>query len=179
MLIRGLLILTLLATFFASGCSVRTPLAEQGMLERQQVERVTALEKLFRGLGDRVDADESKALARDSFTFAYRLSERYELVWPPLWHNTLVNVGLKERGLCYQWADDMLAHVKEGGYHSFDFYLGVSGQGTLWEHNTLVVSAKGEPFEQGVVLDPWRDSGELYFAKVSEDEKYQWQLRDG
>jgi len=143
------------------------------------MERVAELETLFRALGKRVDAGESKALARDSFTYAYHLSERYDLVWPPLWHNALVNVGLKERGLCYQWADDMLAHMKKGGYRSFDFYLGVSGLGTLWEHNTLVVSAKGEPFEQGVVLDPWRDSGELFFAKVSEDEKYRWQQRDG
>ena len=157
---------------------MKTPLHEQEEQDRQQWERVAELEQLILQLGGKVDASEAKVLAQDSIVYAYRLSERYDLVWPPLWHNTLVNVGLKERGLCYQWADDMLAHAKERGYHSFDFYLGVSGLGTLWEHNTLVVSAKGEAFEQGVVLDPWRDSGELYFAKVGEDEKYEWQLRD-
>lgn len=147
-----------------------------GELDRQQRERVVELERLFQGLGG-VNADEAKMLAQDSITYAYRLSEKYDLVWPPLWHNTLVNIGLKDRGLCYQWADDMLAHVRKGNYRSFDFYLGVSRLGTFREHNTLVVSAKGESFDQGVVLDPWRDSGELYFAKVGKDEEYRWQLR--
>lgn len=148
-----------------------------GELDRQQRERIVELERLFQGLGG-VNANEAKMLAQDSITYAYRLSETYDLVWPPLWHNTLVNIGLKDRGLCYQWADDMLAHVKKRNYRSFDFYLGVSGLGTFREHNTLVVSAKGKPFDQGVVLDPWRDSGELYFANVGKDEEYRWQLRN-
>ncbi len=177
-LVRQLSSLFLLVTLFAGGCSVKAPLHEQGELHRQQRERVAELERLILKLDSSVDVAESKLLAQDVVTYAYRLSERYDLVWPPLWHNTLVNVGLKERGLCYQWADDMLVHVREGAYQSFDFYLGVAGLGTFWEHNTLVVSAKGQPFEQGVVLDPWRDSGELYFAKVREDEKYHWQQRD-
>ncbi len=158
-------------------CSVKTPVDGQGFDERDR-QKIVQLESMLLGLGEKVDAEEARQLADESIAYAYRLAERYDLVWPPLWHNTLVNLGMKERGLCHQWADDMLAYMSRRSFDSFDFYLGVARQGTLWEHNTVVVSAKGMPFEQGVVLDPWRDSGELYFARVSEDEKYRWQQRD-
>ena len=167
----------LLLALVVTGCSVKTPAIDEDGTIAGQRQRVVQLEHLFLSLDSRVDAGEARGLAAESMAYAYRLSERYRLVWPPLWHNTLVNLGLKERGLCHQWADDMLAHVKAQGYRTFDLYLGVSGRGTFWEHNTLVVSAKGGSFEQGVVLDAWRNSGDLYFAKVGEDEKYNWSER--
>jgi hypothetical protein len=170
--------LLLLLGLLVAGCSVKNPVAEQGGLIGQEKQRVANLEQLFLSLDAHVDRGEAAELARSSVTYAYELAERYDLVWPPLLHNTLVNVGLREKGLCYQWADDMLAHVSDRAYRSFDFYLGVSEMGTYWEHNTLVVSAKGRGFEQGIVLDPWRDSGTLYFVRVGEDKKYRWSQRN-
>ena len=170
--------LFLLCAVLLAGCSVKAPVLAQGELEAQDREKAAQLEMLLEGLGQKVDVREAKLLARDSIRYAYTLSERYDLVWPPLLHNTLVNVGLKDRGLCYQWADDMQAHMLKSGYKSFDFYLGVSHPGSYFEHNTLVVSAKGAGFSHGVVLDPWRDSGKLFFAKIDEDPKYVWDHRE-
>jgi hypothetical protein len=162
-----------------SGCSAKAPLHPQPVFENQKKQRVIALEHLLLSLSEDVDQKEANMLAKDSITYAYTLSQKYELVWPPLLHNTLVNMGLKDRGLCYQWADDLLAHLLLGTYQSFDFYLGVSSPGRFFEHNTLVVSAKRAGFQQGVVLDPWRDSGKLFFIRVNDDSKYKWKQRDG
>jgi len=63
-------------------------------------------------------------------------------------------------------------------YASFEFHLMGANIGEyLYEHNVLVVVARGGTAEEGVIIDPWRDSGDLYFAKVSEDTKYQWKHR--
>ena len=170
--------LLLLSALLLVGCSVKAPMTTQGALDGPERQQAEQLEMVLKGLDRRVDASEAKMLARDAISYAYSLSERYDLVWPPLWHNTLVNVGLKERGLCHQWADDMLAHMRKADYKSFDFHLGVSKMGSFMEHNTLVVSAKGAGFTHGVVLDPWRDSGTLFFAKIKDDTEYTWSQRE-
>jgi len=38
------------------------------------------------------------------------------------------------------------------------------------------VTAKGRPFDSGILLDGWRDSGRLYYAKVHDDTRYAWEL---
>jgi hypothetical protein len=40
-----------------------------------------------------------------------------------------------------------------------------------------VVTAKGQPFEEGIVLDAWRRSGKLYWALVKKD-KYKRKKND-
>jgi len=42
------------------------------------------------------------------------------------------------------------------------------------EHNTLVVAAKGHGVKDGIILDPWRHSGNLYWTRATEDPKYHW-----
>jgi hypothetical protein len=44
----------------------------------------------------------------------------------------------------------------------------------LREHNSVVITARDQPFETGLVLDPWRNSGELYWAAAAHDD-YPWE----
>ena len=47
------------------------------------------------------------------------------------------------------------------------------------EHSVLIVSAKGASFEQGIVLDPWRQGmGRLWWSKTLEDPRYHWDSRE-
>ncbi len=41
----------------------------------------------------------------------------------------------------------------------------------------MIVSAAGDPLQQGIVLDPWRNSGELFWAPTLTDIDYPWQPR--
>jgi hypothetical protein len=47
----------------------------------------------------------------------------------------------------------------------------------LYEHNALIVMAKGGNIKEGIIIDPWRNAGELYFSKVADDPKYNWKHR--
>ena len=60
---------------------------------------------------------------------------------------------------------------------SFTLHEGVAYKGSnLREHNSVVVTAKGQEFSRGIVFDPWRNSGDLYWAPVRDD-KYPWKER--
>ncbi len=143
-------------------------------LSLKDKESIKKLYFVLKKLSPFVDEDEAKRLSRIAVLYPLYLSKKYELTYPPLFHNFLVNVHIKKRGLCYQWVEDMLKYIKCSDFKSFDFHWGVANRGKINEHNVIVVTAKGEPFESGVILDAWRDSGTLFFSKVKEDKEYRF-----
>ncbi|MDQ7084717.1 MAG: hypothetical protein Q9M36_07205 [Sulfurovum sp.] len=117
----------------------------------------------------------SDALAKDIFAKTSALSQDFKLTSPPQYHNFLVNIGLKEQGLCYHWSDALFSYFSRQDYPDFVFHLMVANQGSYWrEHNSLLVVAKGQNIEEGIIIDPWRNAGTLYFVKVQEDKAYTW-----
>ena len=69
-------------------------------------------------------------------------------------------------------------YLSEKDYPHFEFHLAGANIGEyFFEHNALVIVAKGSKVYDGVVIDPRRDSGKLYFSKVREDTKYKWEHR--
>ena len=63
---------------------------------------------------------------------------------------------------------------------TFDLWWGVAYKGNPWrEHSTLIVTAKGRPFETGILLDPWRNSGDLYWSTIKDDLHYPWKYFEG
>lgn len=158
----------LLMMFLLAGCS-----AKQDSLHVTP-DRVSALTNELMQLSDTIDYHEARMFAYESLLYPQVLAERYGLVYPPTFHNFLINTGFKDRGLCYQWSEDMITHLKGLGYQSFDLRWGVANKGEFNEHNSVVVVAKGAPFQTGILIDPWRNSGVLYWAKLSDDPEYKW-----
>ena len=117
---------------------------------------------------------EAERLAVAAHTESQRLGREYRAVGLPQFHNFLVNTGLKRRGLCHHWARDLGQRLAALRLHTLVLRWGIARGGTLREHNAVVVTARGQPFERGIVLDPWRHSGRLFSAEVSAD-KYPWQ----
>jgi len=141
---------------------------------------VKSLKQTILSIDKSIDKDEANQLSTQMLSYSSQLKVDYELVTPPLYHNFLVNIGAKNRGLCWQFAYDMLFHAKQQNLKSFDYYIGGANIDDYWEeHNTLVVTCKGCNFRKGVVLDPWRNSGNLYFSYVKDDKKYIWTQRGG
>ncbi|MDX1807903.1 MAG: hypothetical protein R3331_00050 [Sulfurospirillaceae bacterium] len=162
----------LVTILLLSGC------APKPNLPKVNAHQVSKLNKMLNSL--HVKKSEAKDLARKAVIHAEKLAHDYKLVRPPLFQNFLVNVGLRKKGLCWQFAYDMLSFVKKQHYKSFDYYIGGANIGNYWdEHNVLVVTCKGCSFDQGVLLDPWRDSGKLFFSKVEHDKDYKWRPRGG
>ncbi len=145
---------------------------------KQSDNNIKKLEILLNTL--HADKKETKDLAKKAIIHSKELALEYNLVKPPLFQNFLVNIGLRKRGLCWQFAYDMLDFVKKQNYKSFDYYIGGANIGNYWsEHNVLVVTCKGCRFSEGVLLDPWRNSGDLYFSKLKDDKRYSWKQRGG
>jgi hypothetical protein len=42
------------------------------------------------------------------------------------------------------------------------------------ENNAIVVTARGQPFEQGVLLDSWRCQPFVTWTQVTRDPDYHW-----
>ncbi len=126
------------------------------------------------GLSERVQEEEASRLAETAVDEAIHLARQYGAVRPAWFHNVLVNHGLRERGLCFQWANDLFEKLYPLGLVSLDLQLAVSYMDTPHEHNVIVVTAHGQPFETGIVLDAWRYSGRLWSCPVAADAKYHW-----
>lgn len=120
-----------------------------------------------------VREDEAERVAGSAYDYSRELAMRYRVVRPALWHNFLVNTGHKERGLCYEWAEDLLAELQSFNLASLQLRWAIARAETAREHNAVVVTAPDQPFEQGIVLDPWRRGGKLVWSPVMAD-RYPW-----
>lgn len=158
-------------SFFLVGCvAVSAPSLSET--------KMTQLSQLLQGLDKHIPQEEARQLSQDIFYKTQQLTKEFELTSPPQYHNFLVNVGLREKGLCYHWSDALYLYLSQKKYVSFELHLMGANIGEyLYEHNILVVVAKGGRVEDGIIIDPWRDSGELYFSKVNDDTKYKWKHR--
>jgi len=134
-----------------------------------------ALAHALGSLDPHIPAKEAERLALELQHTAEALNRQFERTTDPKFHNFLINVGLKEKGLCYHYCDALYLHVNKEHYPHFDFHLAGANIGSFWrEHNALVVTARGEPVSKGIVIDAWRDPQKLYFSKVNEDTAYHW-----
>lgn len=134
---------------------------------------VARLQSDLAGLSPEASADESARLARTAIDRARELARSYRAVRPAWLHNTFVNLGLRARGLCYQWADDLEQALAQLRLSTFEIHRVVARLGTYREHNALVVTGHGRSFREGLILDAWRRSGHLCWGPVSTDH-YPW-----
>lgn len=140
-----------------------------------EVGQITELSLAIAALGKKVDPGEALQAAEVAVRYPLQLAEEYELTTPPLWHNTLVNLGVKPRGLCVHWTRDLLVRIQELRLSTLKTHWGVANSEAVFriEHSTVILTVRGEPMESGIVLDPWRNSGQLFWANVGDD-TYVW-----
>lgn len=120
---------------------------------------------------------EAQILSDAAIKKAEVLREEYDVFGPPLMHNFMVNTGFRERGLCYQWAEDMYPVLQDLNLKTVRFHRAVALRGHLREHSAIVVTGLQQSFYDGLVLDPWKYSGRLAWIKVT-DSKYPWRPFD-
>ena len=140
-------------------------------------EKVGALQDDLTDLNRQANKLEARQVAETAITYSSYLAEVYELVRPAVLHNVLVRMSIKERGLCYHWTEDLMKQLKSLDLKTYQLHWAVAYRGSeLREHNSVVITATGQAFENGMVLDPWRNSGNLYWDLIKMD-KYPWKER--
>ena len=165
------LVLPLLLVLFA-GCAKTPPALESVETAKAQAQQLSGAIMQLSGEGDR---NEANLIARVAVNASAKLFEAYRVTAIPRLHNMMVGMGLRERGLCYHWADDLQAELEKLEVRHYAFHAAVANRGSYYfEHSSVVLTVKDQPFGSGLVLDAWRHSGNLYWVEVGEDE-YEWE----
>jgi len=139
--------------------------------------KIASLQNDLAALNGQTNILEAGRVAQTAIQYSAYLAEKYELVRPAVLHNVLVRIGWKDRGLCHHWTVDLMEQLELLELKTYQLYWGVAHRGSeLREHNSVVIAASGQRFEAGIVLDPWRNSGELHWSPVKND-RYPWRER--
>src|SRR5205085_1723042 len=126
----------------------------------------TSLQRQLVSLSPTVDPGEARRVVEVAFSTGRQLAREWRVVGPPGLQNFLVNRGMRKGGLCFQWAAELLLRLNALKLQTLELHWGESLPGTMGEHNVIVVTAKGQSFTQGILLDNWRYSGHLVWAPV-------------
>jgi len=131
------------------------------------------LSKALAGLSSDVDPKEAELVSGTAHTTARKLARDYHVVLNPEFQAFLVNVGARKRGWCGHWAQDIGTQLKELKLKTLVVHWGVAYDHTSSENNCLVVTARNQPFTDGIILDGWRRAGRLFWCPVVKDDEYE------
>lgn len=126
-------------------------------------------------LSPSVNPEEAKRVASIAYTTGRELAAKWKMGSSPTVHSFLINIGIKKGGYCYQFATELLLRLDAQNMKTLEFHWAESDAGTDTEHNVIAVTARGQPFEQGIMLDNWRRSGHLLWGPLTGDPSHTWQ----
>jgi hypothetical protein len=164
-------VVAIIAAFVVSSAIVR---AEQQRphfeVPAKDSAKAEELANQLASLSRRVDPNEAKLLAECAYATVTRLRQKYRMFGTPIFNNFLVYHGFRKRGYCYQWTEDLLLALDTLKLKTLELHWGESYPGNWRENNCLVVTAKGQPFDHGMILECWRHFGHLRWNLVLSDQ---------
>src|SRR5215471_4327776 len=138
-------------------------------LPENDVAKAEELANQLAKLSRRVDPNEAKLLADCAYATVARLRPEYNMFATPIFNNFLVYHGWRKRGYCYQWTEDLLLALDTLNLKTLELHWADAYRDTWQENNCLVVTAKGQAFEHGMILECWRHFGHLRSNLVPSD----------
>jgi hypothetical protein len=130
------------------------------------------LSKALAALAPDVDPGEADLLSVTAHTASRSLAREYRLVAFPIFQNLLIHMGTRQRGYCGHYARDIGERLKELKLKTLVLHWGAAFAGTIDESNCLVVTARNQPFEDGIIIDGWRRGGRLFWCALKKDSEY-------
>ncbi|MGI8481421.1 MAG: hypothetical protein ACR2MF_05070, partial [Chthoniobacterales bacterium] len=110
-----------------------------------------------------------------AYTTGRELAREWRMVSSPTVQSFLINIGVKKAGYCYQFATELLKRLDAQKLRTLELHWAESDAGTDTEHNVIVVTARGQRFAQGILLDNWRRAGHLLWGPLNGDPDHTWQ----
>lgn len=105
------------------------------------------------------------------------IKDEFQPISYPWINNTLVNLGIKQKGLCWEWRDEFYNHL-EGKIEPFDMQKVVANKGMLNEHNAIVLISKSSNIQNSILIDLWRFSGTPHIVTAKDDDSYIWSVSE-
>jgi hypothetical protein len=126
------------------------------------------------GLSPSVDPEEARRVVSLTYTTGRELASKWKMGSSPTIHSFLINMGIKKAGYCHHFATELMLRLDALNLKTLEQHWGESDAGTDTEHNLIVITARGQPFEQGIMLDNWRRSGRLLWGSLHGDPDHKW-----
>ena len=167
---RLAVVFTILAVGIAPALAQQEQFSSPFELPKNDATNTVALADRLTALSPRVDPNEAKALAECAYATVTQLRREYRMFGTPIFNNFLVYHGLRKRGYCYHWMADLLVALDALKLKTLELHWGETYAGTWRENNCLVVTAKGQSFDRGIMLESWSHLGHLRWRAVLSDE---------
>jgi hypothetical protein len=119
-----------------------------------------------------VDPSEAELVSVTAHTASRNLASEYGVVVGPVVQNILINLGKRQRGYCGHYTRDIGERLKELKLKTLVLHWGEAFAGTRDESNCLVVTARNQLFQDGIVIDGWRWAGRLFWSPLKKDSEY-------
>lgn len=162
-------VLVMLSAGIASAIAEQEP-STSFEVPKNDFANAQALATQLAALSAKVDPKEARAVAECAYATAGRLRSQYRMFGTPIFNNFLVYHGLRKRGYCYQWTEDLLLALDALKLKTLELHWGEAYADTYRENNCLVITAKSQPFERGMILEAWRHFGHLRWNLLASDE---------
>jgi hypothetical protein len=167
---RLAVVFTMLAVGIAPALAQQEQFSSPFELPKNDATNTVVLADRLAALSPRVDPNEAKALAECAYATVTQLRREYRMFGTPIFNNFLVYHGLRKRGYCYHWMADLLVALDALKLKTLELHWGETYAGTWRENNCLVVTAKGQSFDRGIMLESWSHLGHLRWRAVLSDE---------
>jgi hypothetical protein len=125
-------------------------------------------------LSPTINPEEARLVAHTAYTTGRELKREWRVVSSPTMQNFLINIGARKRGYCWHWAEALLARLDALALQTIQLHWAEADVKTDTEHNVIVVTGRGQPMAEGILLDNWRKSGRLLWGPVKGDVTYAW-----
>ena len=133
---------------------------------------IKELRDAFVALDPNVDPGEAELVSETAHTASRSLAREYRLVWNPAFQNLLIHLGKRERGYCGHYTRDIGERLRALRLKTLVLHWGSAFAGAERENNCLVVTARNQPFEEGISMDAWREAGKLFWSPLKKDMTY-------
>jgi hypothetical protein len=134
---------------------------------------IKELSRALVALGPDVDPAEAQQLSVTVHTMSRDLARQYRVVLNPAFQNFMINIGARQRGYCAHYVRDIGSRLKEFKFKTLVLHWGAFEPKGPDESNCLVITARNQAFQDGIVLDAWRWGGRLYWSPVKKDHEYE------
>lgn len=120
-----------------------------------------------------VDPKEAALLSETAHHASRECAREYGVTGDPAFHNYLIHIGVKKRGICADYTHDIGARLREMRFKTLVVHWGTAWEKESDENNALIVTARNQSFFDGIVLDGWRRAGRLFWIHVKDDAEYE------
>lgn len=141
--------------------------------ERDELARALLL------LGPGVEEAEARQLAVIAYAYPRELARGYGRRLSGLAARRGVALDFKTPALCRDWAERFETRLRQERFRTLEVQLVISPARVIApvEHSAVVATVPGQPVQSGILLDPCRHEGALYWIPAGEDGFFDWRPR--